>query len=728
MVRHSHSFGTHLADRSAGDAALPALLIPLPQSPAVPGQVPGQATDNWLGDSGAGGNGDWQTAADWSSGTVPADNATANFALGGQFYTVTGDATIGAITIDADALTFDGAVTQNTGNTSTFLTATDGAYVELDSNAVFEGAGGINFADGTLLDVQGTLLTAGGTADTMIVENFGDVVLSSAIDLNSLYVNTGASFTGDVTLNDGGNITLDTSAFFGGGSITLLGSGTIYEALVPGQTSASIFENIAVAASNFLTLAADPGVNFLVGGTITGAGGLVVNLGAIELNTANDFTGGVTIADGASLTSDTTLDFNALTLLTGGTYDGTITLNDGGTLTIDSATTVANSISLLGNATVHEILTAGATSATSDFSVAVAVAGGDTLTFVSDPDVSTVVNGSISGAGAVAVTGGSVELAGQNSFTGGVAVFNASLTVDGQGAVTTGNIILTNATLTTQPDSTGAVNFTDTVVAYGNGDTINALAGNLLVFAGSASTLNFIGGAGTDTIIGDQGALSVTGGSAGDLVFGGNVSLNFTGGTGSSTIVGGSGAVTATGGAGGDLIFGGTSGLDKLYTGTGPSTLVGGAGAQLFATGSANSVLVDGGGAVLNAIASTGNDTLFGGPNGSSDTIFSGAGTSTVVLNGGTTELFTTGTADVFAGSGALTLAYVAGAGGGITNVEDFNVATDSISLAGFAPGTAAQILANETIVGGGTILQIPNGGDQIVLYGVTGLTAANFK
>ena len=190
--------------------------------------------------------------------------------------------------------------------------------------------------------------------------------------------------------------------------------------------------------------------------------------------------------------------------------------------------------------------------------------------------------------------------------------------------------------------------------------------------------------------------------------------------------MGGAGAVSATGGAGGDLIYGGTSGQDVLYSGAGAATLVGGEGAQLYATGSANSVLVDGGGALLNAAASTGNDTLFGGGAGTSDTITSSTGTSAIVLNGGNSEIFTSGTADVFAGAGgALTLAYVAGAAGGSTNVAGFNVSTDQIALSGFGQGAAAQILASETITGGSTVLQIGN--DQLVLFGVTNLTSGNF-
>jgi hypothetical protein len=136
--------------------------------------------------------------------------------------------------------------------------------------------------------------------------------------------------------------------------------------------------------------------------------------------------------------------------------------------------------------------------------------------------------------------------------------------------------------------------------------------------------------------------------------------------------------------------------------------------------------LVAGGSLTMDASASTGNDTLFGAGAGTMDTMTTSAGTSTVVLGDGATTLFTTGTADVFAGAGALTLDYVAGFTGGTTNVLGFNTSQDQISLFGYAAGTAAQMLANETITGGSTILQVPEG-DKIVLFGVTNLTGANF-
>ena len=620
MAQHAPHSSTHSADNRVARA----------QS---------SSTDHWAG--GTGGSGDWNTGADWTGGTVPGSTDTAAFGLGGEAYTVTGDATIGAIAIDADSVTFDGAVSQDASVNGNFLSATNGAFVTLDANASFLGNGGLDFAAGTLLDVQGslTLLNGGGMADQVIVEGLsGAFVTGSAITVNGLYVQTGGSFTGDVMLNDGGNITVDSSSLFGADSISLLGSGTIYESLASGAASSqsNVAAAVAVAAGNTLTLASDPGVNFLMSGVVSGAGAVVVN-------------------------------------------------------------------------------------------------------------------------------GGSVELAGVNDFHGGLSAQNATLTIDGVGASGGNPIFLNAALLVSQADSSGAVDFSGTVVATGASDTVDAVAGSLRIFAGGAGAVSVAGGAGTDTIIGGSGALSVTGGSAGDLVFGGAGGLDFIGGAGFSTvvgnagamtvqagtgntavyggagalnfiggaaasyIVGGAGVVSATGGSAGDLIFGGSSGADRLFTGVGPTTLVGGAGAQLIATGSANCALVDGGGAILDAAASTGNDTLFGARAGGTDTIVSGAGTSIVVLDGGATDVFTTGTAEVFAGAGMLNLDYIAGSGGGITKVEGFDTSKDVITLNGYAQGTGAQVLANETVSGGNTILQIPGGGDLIVLFGTTGLTAGNF-
>jgi autotransporter-associated beta strand protein len=284
----------------------------------VSGAVPGGFPDNWVG--GANGNGDWNTGADWTSG-VPAASATATFATGDQGYTVTGDATIGGILVNGDGVTFDGAVTQDSTGGGNFLTGINGADVTLDSNAFFDGQG-FDFEDGTLLDVQGTLLTTGGVADVLLVDGLNaDLISSGAVTANQLYVQEGGSFTGDVVLTDGGNVTLDTSSNFGGGSLTLQGSATLYEALAAGGTtgSGSIADNIAFAAGgSTLNLAADPGATLLVSGNITGNGSLVVSGGTVELTGANTYTGGTDVQYG-TLQVDTAASLpSSLVILSGG--------------------------------------------------------------------------------------------------------------------------------------------------------------------------------------------------------------------------------------------------------------------------------------------------------------------------------------------------------------------------------------------------------------------------
>ena len=85
---------------------------------------------------------------------------------------------------------------------------------------------------------------------------------------------TGGSFAGDIILNDGGSITLDTSSTFGGGSITLLGNGTLYEALASGEATgqAGVGDAISIASGFTLTIASDPGAALAVAGPISGDG------------------------------------------------------------------------------------------------------------------------------------------------------------------------------------------------------------------------------------------------------------------------------------------------------------------------------------------------------------------------------------------------------------------------------------------------------------------------
>ncbi len=55
--------------------------------------------------------GNWNNAADWTPTGTPGAADSASFATGGNLYTVSGNASVSAITVDADNVTFAGALT-----------------------------------------------------------------------------------------------------------------------------------------------------------------------------------------------------------------------------------------------------------------------------------------------------------------------------------------------------------------------------------------------------------------------------------------------------------------------------------------------------------------------------------------------------------------------------------------------------------------------------------------
>jgi hypothetical protein len=560
MTRHGRQHGWTV-DQGA------ALLAPALTGTSASEVMPQPQSFNWVG--GRNGNGDWNKARNWNPAQVPGTSATVTFATGLSGYTVTGDATISGITVDGDGVTFDGAITEASGGAASFLTVTNGGQVTLDQNSFVTGQG-LDFADGTLLDVQGTLIASGGTADVAIVEGLdGEMIVAGTLDLNQLYVQTGGSYAGNLTLNNNGSVTIDTSSSFGGGSLTLLGTASLYAAAAPEATGGSVGVGDAIAAGaadSYLNLGADPGVTLALGGPISGDCALIVTGGSVELQGDNTYTG--------------------ITDVTGG-----------GTLTIDQPGGVPSD-----------------------------------LIFLNDGAFANVSN------------------------IGGTLV----------------------------------VPYQDTVVAGGSSDTVDA-GGGVFLWGGVAGTLTFVGGAAP------------------------------------STVIGGPGTLTATGGSAGDLIFGGTSGHDRLYTGAGNSTLVGGAGASLIGDGAGNAVLVAGGNNVLaDCSHDTGTVTVFGAT-GDAISVEGGAGTIYAVVNTSDATIFGgRGTVTAFSTTGSLALDYVVGFGGGTTNVIGFNAASDLITLVGYATGTGQQALASETVSGGNTFLELSDG-THINLFGVTDLTAANF-
>lgn len=491
MVRHDHG-GIRLADQdwtaqAAGQAAAGL-------------NAPGQAGDNWVG--GTDGNGDWNTPADWSAG-VPASTDTATFATGLAGYLVTGDATIAGILVDGDQVTFDGAITQDPSGGATFLSGTDGAQVTLDANSFFTGSG-LDFADGTLLEVQGILITTGGTADVVLDDGLnGQIISSGQLQVNQLYVQTGGSFTGDVALNDGGNITLDTSSSFGGGTVSLLGAGLIYDAAAPGQTSGATGIGEAIVfeqAGAVLSLGTDPGVTLAISGPISGDGLVLVTGGTIELMGTNTYTGG-TVVQGGTLQVDGA----------GAVPGGIIFVSDGGVITQGSSPAGSTGSVIDTNYTDTIVASGGGDTVNAAFGNQLVFAGpASTLTYTGGSGNSTVIGGS----GVLTATGG----------IGNDLIFGGSSGAD-QLYSGSGNTTMVGG-------SNGGTLFADgggNVALAGNSDnvTLNALAatGNTTLYGGSGSNTIF-GGYGTDYAVLAGGNSAVYAGHGTMDVFAGSGALS----------------------------------------------------------------------------------------------------------------------------------------------------------------------------------------------------------
>jgi autotransporter-associated beta strand protein len=485
--------------------------------------------------------------------------------------------------------------------------------------------------------------------------------------------NFGYTVFGDATiagiLVDGDQLTFD-------GAITQDTSG--------GATFLSAIDNAVVTLDSnaFFT---GQGLDF-ADGTLLEVQGILITTGGTADVVLDDGLDGQIITSGA-------LTVNQLYVQNGASFAGDVTLNAGGNITLDTSSSFGgNTITLLGGGLIYDAGAPGAAGGFNGIGDTIDIAqSGAVLSLAADPGVTLAIGGAITGDGTVLITGGTVELSGANTYTGGTVIQGGTLQVDGPGIIPGNLIFVSDGGVITQDTTGGASPYADTIVAAGTSDTVDATAGTQLVFAGPAGT------------------------------------LTFTGGTGDSTVIGGTGILIATGGSAADLIFGGTSGADQLYTGAGNTTLVGFAGASLFADGAGNVALAaNGDNVTLNALAATGNTTLFGGSG--SNTIIGGLGTDYAVLGSGTSAVFAShGAVDVFAGSGGLSLDYVVGYGsGGVTNVTGFNVASDIINLTGYANGTGASLLANESIEGGNTVLHFTDNA-TLILYGATGLTAANF-
>ena len=573
---------------------------------------------------------------DVSPTSVTIDNATLAYVFNGA-YGLTGST--GVVKSGAAAATFNnpnaftGGVTVNAG-TLTFTAANtidggltlNGGTLKLDAANTL--TGGIEIGDGVLvLGAAGAIGTgnaltfaAGATGDLRLAGNPATIVgLSTNANVGTPLIENGSASTASV-------LTVNLAA----------GTDTFAGVL---QDGAAATLGLTKAGNGTLVLT---GVNTFTGPAAVTGGVLQVGQGGVL--SANS----TAVAAGASLVFASSSSVSYAGGITGA---GALTVQGGGTLTLSGDAAHSGGTTVVAGQTL-------ALSGSGRLSGAGAISLAGTLSSGTDNTISAP----ISGAGALAVTAGTLILSGANSYAGSTTIASGATLQVGAGS-TTGTLgsaasITDNGTLAISRSAD--YSFATNVVGSG-GLTVAMTSGAKLTLTG-ANTYS-----GTTTVA--SGTLAVSSASAW---------------SGSSALVLGGVGTTGT------LDLGGTS---KSFT-------------SLATAGTASSQTITNSSTVTSTVTFTGSSSTFGGSlaDGSATKkvalVISGGGTlqlaSTNAFTGGTTV--TSGTAQLGAnnafGTGSLTLG-----GTGSIGTLDLNGFNQSIGTFAVGAGGVAssQIITNSS-------------------------------
>jgi hypothetical protein len=713
-----------------------------------------------------GGNGNWNTGADWSTGIVPSAGDPVQISVAGSYLvTINTAASAGSVTVS---------------DTSATLYVQDDPS-PVDFTGTFANAGTLNVDNVNNVfgfDAGGSRLNIGDTLANSGVVNIGNVSLSKATTVTA----SGLSNTGTINLTGGsalatlddtgaapttlGNINIygDALIEFSSGAVTRIDSGTTFSlrddpnliSLNAGSNTSGTFTNAGTLnvdnVNNVFGLDAG-GSRLNIGDELANSG--VVNIGNVSLSKATTVmasglsnTGTINLAGGSA---PATLDIAG-----SGSESGTLDINANAAVDLTGSTSVFTQVAgetvVTGALSAPTIAVAGGTVEGTGAITGVVtnsggvVAGGSVDS--SSPGVLTVTGGYrssgtgslvalLSGTGAGQV--GAVDVTGSVTLKGGV--LNAKAV---GGLSFSSGQVFTNVLTFTSGDFRGLFRELEAGGQTGNGVTVNlganltlgalynVSAGNITLevvatptttadvwatgVAGNWNTLAdwsvrvptfysevTIGGSGSEVTLSQDATIdSVTLSSGGELL-----------GSGSSLTVGG--AVNIQSGAAltlKNLNVGGS------FDDDGDATISRGT-LDLLQPGtiSATGTLTLAKGKVYGAsLTAMGGSTLSG--NGTVADVFTGAGT--VTASGGT--LAFTGVGDVFTGApggGDLALSGSDALNSGAT--------ITSAVLAISGAGTSVSVHENlsysgDFSQGAGTTLSIGSG-DTLTLSGTTGLS-----
>ncbi len=580
-----------------------------------------------------------------------------------------------------------------------------GGTVTNGSALSFSGAGGIAtnnlvapvIASMTFSNGAGSYTIAGNafTISNGIVNNSASAqIFSNAITLGAAQTFNAASgaitFAGDVDnatfqLTMGGSSNSTVSGIISGsGGLTKSGTGTAFLSganTYSGGTlvSAGVLQgdttSLQGAITNNASIVFNQSTNGAYGSVLSGSGTLIkIGASTLTLSAANDFTGAMSISNGAVRLSNAT---------GAGTTAGGITVANGAALELTGGIAVgAEALALNGSG----ISSGGALrSVSGNNSYAGAITLGSASSITTDANTFTI-SGGITGTGLALTIGGAgttvISTTGINTSTGGTVVKNGTGTV----------------TVSAASSFTGAVEVNEGVFRVANNTALGTTAGGVTVASGAVLELSNSVTVGAEALtlngtgIANGGALRSI---SGNNTYGGAITLasdsEITSTTATLTL---SGAITGTGR---NLIIDGSGNVTMsgaLNTSTGGSLTKTGAGVlTMSAAGNFT------GGTTLSAgTIRVGNDTALGtgALNLNAGTLASSSGTAralanNIVLGGnlaladgtGTGALSFSGTVDLGAASRTLT----------VSNTSTFSGIVSGAAGSGLAKAGAGTLI-----------------------------------
>jgi fibronectin-binding autotransporter adhesin len=395
----------------------------------------------------------------------------------------------GGITINAGGVTvgtggsLGGNVTVNGGGTLTNAVAGGvTGNVSLSNNATFTVTNSTTMGTVSVTGTGGTIGGTGGLSAASIDANVtagGTATFSATLAGSGSFTKSGAGtavmsgantgYTGRVTLADG-LMQYTTNNVTGSGTLSLV-SGT----LAANSTTGRTLGNSLVSFDGDVTIGgtANTGVTTFSGsGALTGdrtltllsdavlTGGIAGPFGftktgtsTLTINGANTFTGTTRVVSGTLVlaaaspgkTGVTNVDGGALRLgndaALGGASGDTLVLTSGAVTSHSGNRSIANPVTLAGNATV------GGAGGTMLFTGSVTLTGNRTLSIVTSTTISGPIDDGGNGYRLTKSGNSALTLSGTNSYSGGTTISSGQLTFTSTAALGSGSVAINGGTL-----------------------------------------------------------------------------------------------------------------------------------------------------------------------------------------------------------------------------------------------------------------------------------------